>query len=620
MNSFYPVGGCLIITLSLLLGTVATAQELKLASPDANVSISFGLSQEGTPNYAVSYKGKPLILESHLGLKLKESPALEKGFSISSSSFTSHDETWKPLIGERSEIRDHYNELIIDLSQKGSEAPGLQLKFRAYDEGAAFCYVLTDQDGSSSFTITEELSQFRFVDDHFCWDTKDPQEIYRRIQISEAGSNIERPLVVEASPFVALGEARLVDYARLRFKTTAANTFGIELGSHVTAKAPYATPWRYVVIGDTPGQLIENNSLLPNLNDPCAIQDTSWIKPGKVIRSELNTKVAKETIDWAVKMNAGYILIDAGWYGNEMKNESDATTVTVDPNRYSGPLDMQAVIDYGKKHNIGVILYVNRRALEKQLDELLPLFQKWGVAGIKFGFVNVGSQQWTKWVHEAVRKCADYRMVVDIHDDYRPTGWSRTYPNLLTQEGIHGNEEMPTARENVTVPFTRFSCGAADYTICYYSPRLLTTRAHQLAASVVYYSPIQLIFWYDKPSQFRDEPELEVFKQVPTTWDETRVIHGKIGQFVTIARRKGEQWFIGSMNANERRKLEIPLDFLKPGVSYTASIHSDANPEGNEPKKVANSSQSVSRESTLSADMADNGGQAIILTPQGPSS
>ena len=179
-------------------------------------------------------------------------------------------------------------------------------------------------------------------------------------------------------------------------------------------------------------------------------------------------------------------------------------------------------------------------------------------------------------------------------------------------------EEMPDAENNLTLPFTRYLCGPADYTVCYYSSRLQTTRAHQLAASIVYFSPIQLLFWYDKPSQFRDEPELEVFKKLHTTWDETRVIHGEIGKYITAARRKGDQWFVGSMNAGERRKLEIPLTFLKPGVIYTASIHSDANPEGNAPRKVKNDTRTVTCESVLSADMASNGGQALVLTPSNP--
>ncbi|MDP4623915.1 MAG: glycoside hydrolase family 97 protein [Akkermansiaceae bacterium] len=590
------------------------AATLSVSSPDGQTSISFVLAEQGAPTYSVSYDGKPILLSSALGVKLKGDANLTEGFAIGSTSTSSKDETWKPLTGERSEIRDHYNELTVDL--KKDEKPALQIKFRAYDEGIAFRYVFPEETGS--FTITEELTQFSFADDHFCWDTKDPQHVYQRVPISKAGRDIERPLVVEVgdSPFVALGEARMVDYARLRYNTPAANTFGIELGSDVVANAPYASPWRYIMIGDTPGELLENNDLLVNLNDPCAIEDTSWIKPGKVIRSELNTKVAKETIDWAVEMNAGYILLDAGWYGNEMDNKSDATTVTIDPKRYSGELDMQAVIDYGKQHDIGVIVYVNRRALEKQLDELLPLFQEWGIAGIKFGFVNVGSQHWTNWMHDAVKKCAEYKMIVDIHDDYRPTGWSRTYPNLLTQEGVHGNEEMPTAKDNVLLPFTRFLCGAADYTVCYYSSRVQATRAHQLAASIVYYSPIQLIFWYDKPSQFKNEPELDVFKQVPTIWDDTKVLHGEMEKFVSIARRTGDKWFIGTMNAGEPRKLEIKLDFLKPGINYTADIKSDTYPDGSDRTKVTNSSKTVTSESVLTADMAHNGGQAIILTPE----
>jgi len=601
------------LLISATLVSSASAEETSVSSPNGKISARFSVTDKGAPQYSVSYDGSPVILDSQLGLKLKDGSSLAEGFTIASTSTDSHDETWKPFVGERSEVRDHYNELTVNLSR--NDKPALQITFRAYNEGAAFCYTFPEEAGS--FTITKELSEFQFAEDHFCWDTKDPQAVYRRVPISKAGDNIERPLVVEVgdSPFVALGEARLVDYARLRFTTPATNTFGIKLGSDVVAKAPYSTPWRTIMIGDTPGQLLENNDLIPNLNDPCAIEDTSWIKPGTVIRSELNTEVAKETIDWAVEMNASYVLLDAGWYGNEMDEKSDATTITVDPKRFSGPLDMQAVIDYGKKKDIGIVLYVNRRALEKQLDDLLPLFQKWGVAGIKFGFVNVGSQEWTKWVHESVKKCADHKMVVDIHDDYRPTGWSRTYPNLLTQEGIHGNEEMPTAKDNVLLPFTRFLCGAADYTVCYYNGRVQGTRAHQLAASIVYYSPFQLIFWYDKPSQFKNEEELDVFKEVATTWDDTKVLHGEMEKFVSIARRSGDKWFVGSMNAGEPRTLEIKLDFLEPGVEYTARVRSDAHPDGSDRTKVACDTRKVTSESVISADMAHNGGQAIILTP-----
>lgn len=184
----------------------------------------------------------------------------------------------------------------------------------------------------------------------------------------------------------------------------------------------------------------------------------------------LTTEGGKALVDFAVKRNLQYIHFDAGWYGFEYDKASDATTVTLDPRRNPkiDALNLKEVVAYAKQHGIGVMLYVNQRALQQQLDEILPLYKSWGISGIKFGFVQVGSQVWTKWMHEAVKKCADYGLMVDIHDEYRPTGFSRTYPNLMTQEGIRGNEEFPDATHNVTLPFTRFVAGAADYTICYY--------------------------------------------------------------------------------------------------------------------------------------------------------
>jgi alpha-glucosidase len=253
--------------------------------------------------------------------------------------------------------------------------------------------------------------------------------------------------------------------------------------------------------------------------------------------------------------------------------------------------------------------------LERQLDDLLPLYQQWGVKGLKFGFVNVGPQKWTAWLHDAVRKCAQYHLVVDIHDEYRPTGWSRTYPNLLTQEGVRGNEEMPPAEHNLILPFTRFLCGPADATFCWYDRRIKTSHAHQLAASVVYFSPLQFLFWYDKPAQCRWEPELEFWKNLPTVWDDSRVLQGAIGQYITTARRQGDAWYVGTLNAVHRRQLEIPLSFLTPGRKYTAMICGDARPDGSAPAEVSVQSQTVDSTTVVRADLAANGGQALRLVP-----
>ncbi|MDR1455117.1 MAG: glycoside hydrolase family 97 catalytic domain-containing protein, partial [Tannerella sp.] len=398
--------------------------------------------------------------------------------------------------------------------------------------------------------------------------------------------------------------------------------------------APFYTPWRVVMAAARPGQLIENNDLLLNLNPPCAIDNPWWITPGKVMReATLSTGGAKAVVDFAVKRNLQYLHFDAGWYGPEGSKASDATTVTLDPGRNPNPdaLDLKEAIAYAKEHNIKVILYVNQRALAQQLDEILPLYKSWGVDGLKFGFVQVGSHRWTKWMHEAVIKCAEYGLVVDIHDEYRPSGFSRTYPNLMTQEGIRGNEEFPDATHNTLLPFTRFTQGAADYTICYYrrdfsgtgvsdkshglvNARLLTvTPSHQLALSVVYYSPLQYMYWYDKPSESRDEPELEFFDLVPTVWDDTKVVDGRPGEFITIARRSGDDWFVGTITNNDARRLSIPLDFLEPGKTYTASIYED-NPKVKTRTKVGIRKIKVTNQSVIDASLFPSGGQAVRIT------
>ena len=288
----------------------------------------------------------------------------------------------------------------------------------------------------------------------------------------------------------------------------------------------------------------------------------------------------------------------------------------LDERRSKGPLDLEEVIRYATEKGVGVLVYVNRQALERQLDDLLPLYQKWGVKGIKYGFVTVGPQKATHWLHDAIAKSAKYKMVVDVHDEYRVTGWERTYPNLLTVEGIRGNEEMPTPEMNCATALTRMLCGAGDHTHCWSTPRIKTTHAHQLATAVVFFSPLQFIYWYDKPAMYQGEPELEFWKAIPTVWDETRVLHDKVGQYVTFARRTDKEWFLGTLNAVEQRTLEIPLDFLEPGRKYTATIHTDAVPDGDKPFDVKTQKQTVDATSKLSVIMAKNGGAAIHIVPQ----
>jgi alpha-glucosidase len=377
--------------------------------------------------------------------------------------------------------------------------------------------------------------------------------------------------------------------------------------------------------------LLEHNYLILNLNEPCAIEDTSWIKPGKVIREvTLTTAGGMACVDFAAEHNLQYVEFDAGWYGHEYSDKSDARTISVDPKRSKGPLDLHAVIEYARQRDIGIILYVNRRALERQLNEILPLYERWGIKGVKYGFVQVGSQKWTAWLHEAVRKAAEHHLMVDIHDEYRPSGYSRTYPNLMTQEGVAGDETRPSNSLTLTILFTRMLAGAADNTICYYDRRVdeNASHAYQLAKSVCLYSPWQFLYWYDRPDRsprktsgaggsrnvIGDEPELEFFDHVPTVWDDTKVICGEIGEYAVIARRSGESWFIGCMNGEAPRTLDVPLDFLDPDRTYVAHIYSD-NLAVRTRTHVKISRWMVNSATILKVDLAARGGQAIRICP-----
>jgi alpha-glucosidase len=308
-----------------------------------------------------------------------------------------------------------------------------------------------------------------------------------------------------------------------------------------------------------------------------------------------------------------YVEFDAGWYGPENKDESDARTVNVDPARSKGPLDLREVVNYASSKNIGVLLYVNRKALEKQLDELLPIYSSWGIAGIKFGFVQVGNQKFTSWLHESARELASYKMIMDVHDEYRPTGFSRTYPNFLTQEGVRGDEESPSNSHTLITMFTRMIAGPADNTVCYYNERVdkkMGSHASQLAKTVCLFSPLQFLYWYDRPANIGDEPELEFFNNVPTVWDETKVLHGKIGEYGMIARKKGDVWFIGGINGNEATTLEVKFSFLDPEKKYSAKIYSD-DPATETKTHVRIDSMVVDRRTVLPIRLKANNGIAM---------
>ncbi len=574
-------------------------------SPDGSVTISLtGMS------YSVSYKDKPLILDSSLGLMLEGNRVLGADAKQLSVKRNQHRGSWKPVYGERNEIPENYNEATVHFRD-------IDVTIRSYNEGAAFRYTLPSQSA-----IVAEQSEFQLPPGTKGWETHGAQSTYKLVPVAEIKPNCERPLTLEYANglYGSIVEAGTRNYARMLLSPAPGKPgtliSALSSGKDTTnVPAGFSTPWRAIIVGERAGDLLERNHLMLNLNEPSRIADTSWIKPGKVIREvTLSTKGGKEAVDFAKKRNLQYIEYDAGWYGYEYDDKSDAAGVNIDPKRlskdpaYQG-LDMPEVVRYANANGIGVLLYVNRRALEKQRETIFPLYKKWGIKGVKFGFVNVGSQYWTNWLYDSVELAGKYKLMVDIHDEHRPTGLSRTYPNLLTQEGIAGNETMPTPDHNTIMPFTRFVAGAADYTVCYYVDRIKTTRAHQLALAAAYYSPFQFLYWYDRPAAYKGEPEIEFFDHVRTVWDDTRVIDGKPGEFASIARRGGNDWFVGTINNSTPRTVKVPLQFLPAGRKFTAHIYEN----GAGKNDVRMSKRTVSRGDTIDAVMPAGGGQALWL-------
>ncbi|MEJ5994983.1 glycoside hydrolase family 97 catalytic domain-containing protein [Pedobacter sp. Du54] len=602
-----------------------TKQEL--SSPDGKITtiINAKGKLDQLLTYTILVKGKTLIKEINIGLQLKEAIAVT-GWRIISSERNSVNKSWKPVYGEKNLIIDHYNALSIVLGNKSKSEGRITINFRIYNEGIAYQYHLVKKD--AQLTLTKEKSEFLLAPTDTAWVSTNAQGLFKAKTINEIKEASERPMTIKQAEdcYFALGEAGLVDFARMKLINSGENVLSSILSSEVTATSNLKSPWRYVLIGHSPGDLLAKNYLLLNLNAPNEIKNTSWIKPGKVIReNSLTTDGSFEVIDFAAKHNIAYVSFDAGWYGKEDADTSNATRVMVDPARSKGPLDLQRVIAYAKSKNIGILLYVNRRALEKQLDELLPLYKQWGIKGIKFGFVNVGAQEWTTWLHEAIQKAAKYEMLVDVHDEYRPTGYSRTYPNLITQEGVRGDEESPTNETILTTMFTRMLAGAADQTNAYFTKRIDKMGSHtaQLAKTICIYSPLQFIYWYDRPAGKRNNPanegiinevpELAFYDSLPTVWDDTKVLESNISKYATIARKKGKDWYIGSLTS-EARNLTINCNFLEKGVNYKAIIYADDGTL-NTLTKVAIETKIITSETLLSYRIQKNNGLAIRITP-----
>ncbi|HEX5026953.1 MAG TPA: glycoside hydrolase family 97 N-terminal domain-containing protein [Agriterribacter sp.] len=612
---------------------------IQIVSPDQQ--FQFELRPRKSLSYQVFWNDSLLIRSSQLGFMLSDHSNICKDLRITGIERNSKDTVWLPVYGERKQYRQHYNEVKLMFSSSNPAVKGFALRVRACNEGIAFRYEFNSRD---SLEIDAELTEFTFPVDPYVWASTRAQSPIEKQKLSQLSKIYERPLLAQLSDscFVALGEAALIDFARMKFEkgnssphqlvaSLYTNTGDLNDTTHsvIVPPGPYQTPWRYIMAAESPAQLLQHNFLVLNLNESNKLADVSWIKPGKVIREvTLTTQGGIACVDFAAKHNLQYVEFDAGWYGNEYDTAADATTVTIDPKRSTGPLNLPYVISYGRQKGIGVILYVNQLAMEKQLDKILPLYKSWGVAGVKYGFVKVGAQQWTTWLHEAVRKAAANKLMIDIHDEYRPTGYSRTYPNLMTQEGIRGDEESTPNNMVINTIFTRMIAGAGDQTNCYFAERVpaMGSHASQMAKAVCIYSPWQFLYWYDRPagSPFKiggaggadgsipEMADLSFYDQLPTVWDDTRVIDGYPGELAIVARKNGTNWYLGAITGNSPHHSSLKLDFLEEGRNYMATMYSDDLSLGTK-TNIKIQDQEVTCKSVLGIDMLKQNGLAIIF-------
>ena len=621
------------------------AEAQSLSSPDGK----YTMTVEGM-TYSVMFNGKTIIEKSELGVNI-DNRLFESALAVPRGEYkdwssdlvlkgeerSSTDTTWTPLYGENAKIRDRYNQLVLHY-EKGSNGQGtvsegydkrkyyaMDIVVRAYNEGIAFRYHFPETANSLFLHITGERTSFTMPEGTMAWYEEWAQGAYevKSLKIKDnSWFESERPLLMKLSDgtYVALLEAAMKDYTRGKFKLAKDNVLQVAMYDCADIISPYDTPWRVIMAGEKAVDLINHKDLILNLNAPSVYEsnhnsqfstlNSQFIKPGKAFRSgKLEKSAIFKSIDFCKEFGFDYVELDAGWYGPEGKVASDARKVIETRN-----FTMPEVCDYAKSKGIGVWVYVNQRALYQQLDELLPLYQQWGISGIKFGFVQIGNQQWSTWLHNAVEKCAKYQIMVDIHDEYRPTGLSRTYPHLLTQEGIRGNEEMPDADHNTILPFTRYLCGPADYTLCYFNSRVKNTKGHQLAMAAVYYSPLQFYFWYDNPyMKGWESAELKFWKDCPVVFDESIALDGQPGEYIIQARRSGENWFVGAMTNKQGRAVTIPTDFLLKG-KYEVEIYNDA-PTLDTQTKVKSEKIKVKSGKTLTLTLQPSGGAALHFKP-----
>ncbi len=691
----------------LLAAITVIAQEKE--TPTARmggVSLLFRLDETGAPLYEVYFNGQPVINASRMGFRIKDNHALDAGFVIIGSEKKTVDETWKPVWGEVSSIRNHYEQLLVHLKQR--EAPGqlLDITFRVFEDGVGFRYTFPQQPGLHYFIVADELTEFCLTGDHKAfwipgdYDTNeypyttsaisqiDNRELVRTstaIAVRDAPDAyaVQTPLMLKtaAGLYINIHEAALSGYPAMQlhvntgtYKLTAA-LVPDALGNKAYLHAPASTPWRTIIVSDKATGILASKLIL-NLNEPCALKNTSWIKPmkfagvwwemqtgksgwnysdypdsvaagGRLIpngRHGANTANVKRYIDFAARNGIKGLLVEGwnvgweDWFGNWKENVFDFVTPYPD-------FDVPEISRYAASKGVKMIMHNETSGsatnYERQMDTAFRFMKKYGYGSVKTGYVGKiiprGEHHDGQWMishyTRSVQKAAAYRVMIDIHEPARPTGMQRTWPNWLACEAGRGNEYNAfsdgNAPEHETIlPFTRLMGGPMDYTPGIFrlkgyaasAPRrqVHTTLAKQLALYVTLYSPLQMAA--DLPENYEAHPDaFQFIKDVAVDWDDTKILEAEPGDYITIARReKGKaNWFVGAITDENSRTATLDLSFLDKEKKYTAIVYKDAADAHwqTNPEAYTIKRVTVSNTTVLHILLAPGGGAAVSIMP-----
>jgi alpha-glucosidase len=650
----------LILLLLVPVLSIFAQKKISLASPDGAIRFVFTANSE-SPEYAVFFKDRALIEHSVLALSFDDGD-FSRGLSIKSSVFSNGEENYSLPAGKASAIHDSYHEVIIPLQERNGKKRIVNIQVRAFNDGLAFRYQFPVQPGRTEYTLTEERTAFRFSGNpvarigYLRNFTTSHEHRYHLLPVNEIRDDtlIDVPALFEFSGKIYMGitEANLVDYAGMslikRKGILQSQLSPLPGQSQIKVKAtlPHRSPWRVMMISDRIGALIESN-ILTDLADPCMIADLSWLKPGKASFHWWNGDNMPDTtfepgvnfgfnqyyIDFCARNGIEYHTIigyrGVAWYQNDGVEYQPGPHSDVTIPRPG--LDIPQLCAYAKSKGVGIRFWVHWQALYPKLDTAFALFEKWGIKGMMVDFMDRDDQEMVRIQVEILQKAAQHHLEIQFHGAYKGTGLNRTYPNESTREGTLNYENnkggnLITPDDDINIPFTRGLAGPTDYHLGGFRavpasrykvqvtrPQMLGTRCHMLAMYVILENHLSMLC--DYPEAYEGQEGFDFLKEVPTVWDETRVPGAEVGAWVTIARRKGAGWWMGTINNGAARTVSIPLGFLEPGKVYHATIYSDAPDVAEEPNHLVKEAKNLRSTDQWTINLPAGGGQVIKFWP-----